>query len=709
MQNPYVLRAVGALVLAGLSLITSASAQTTYIWDGSSSGNWSTAANWLDGAVPVDAAAAPENIIAFEINSTANLLTTMDLASGFDLSQIIIVDPAGTVTIRAVNNSNRTIDLIPVGANGTTIDMSAATQDLIFANQGTGVLALNVSGASQTWNVATGRTLTTVDVDGSTANILTLTGGGTIVLGGTTDNGSLRVTVAGAGTLVTLAKTSTAAFHALGGAATSVIDAGTTMRITGTGGDQIFFQHDLQVDGLFDLNGQSEGLDGLSSASGVTTGVITSSVAGNVTMRINEQGGVGTYGGVIQDGSGAITLVKAHTGTQVFAGNNTYSGSTTISRGILQLLGVSGALSNTSGIILDGTGELRLDSRSTSNGYAAAVNNDRIADDATIDMRGGIVSVYGVSTADVSERVGGLSITSGFNVLRLSSDTTGNFATGFTVASLSRTAGATLGVMADNLTDFPNFGSTTSNPGTDAAYFRVVAGGVNAGLISGAGGTGVNRDIVVGVFGSGSSTASATSNASDFMTIVNGGDGYDYLRPLLTSEYATLTSGQIGESNALSTANTTLNLSTGYNALKVSGGAVSIGANKTLYLGGHAGSGTEGAGMLLITGGTGITGGVSVLGTLDFGSDEAIIRVTGGTGNIDAHITGSGGLTKSGTSALFLNNSNSFTGAVYVTEGTLQIKNDKGLGAAGGNVFVGSGGTATNSLLQLAAGVNITG
>ena len=182
MQSPHLLRAAGALLLAGLSFITPAFSQTTYTWDGSTNGNWNTGTNWVGDAVPVDAGAAPENIVRFNASSTLNLLTTMDMTSGLDLSQIVIADPAGLVTIRAVNNSSRTIDLWANGSN-PTIDMSAATQDLTFANQGTGVLVLNVANTSQTWNVASGRTLTTVDVDGSTAQILTLTGGGTIVLG----------------------------------------------------------------------------------------------------------------------------------------------------------------------------------------------------------------------------------------------------------------------------------------------------------------------------------------------------------------------------------------------------------------------------------------------------------------------------------------------------------------------------------------------
>lgn len=707
MQIPYVLRAAGALLLAGFTLITTSHAQTTYVWDGSAGANWSTPANWVDGATPVDAGTAPENIIGFDGNSTANLSMIMDLSSGFDLSKIIVIDPAADLLIRPPSNSSRTIDLWPAAGDPVTIDMSEATVDVSFGSNGTGNLVLNVANGSQTWDVAAGRTLSTVDVDGSTSQILTLTGGGTIVLGGTSDNASLRVNVTGTGTVVNLAKASSGSFHALGGNATSTINAGTTMKVTGTGGDQIYYQHDLQVDGTFDLNGTTEGIDGFNSGSGITSGVVTNTSATAATLRINENGAGGTgWGGVIQDGAGIVNLIKVHTGTQVFTGDNTYTGTTTVSRGVLQLLGANGALSGTTAITLDSVGELRLDSRSaSSNGFTAGVNNDRVNDDATIDMHGGILSVYGVGTANVGETVGAITATLGHNVIRLNSDTTGTSSTGLTAASINRTAGTTVAILADNVADF-----STATTG-DVGYFRVLTGGVNASLLSGAGGTGVNRDILIGFFGNG---ASGTATGTDFITMESAG-GFDYLRSLQASEYATLTSGVMGEENALSTANTTLNLSTGYNALKLTAGSVLIGAGKTLYLGGNTGAGTEGAGMLLFTGGNGFTGiqgsssigGLTSLGTIDFGSREAIIRSQGSTVQIDARITGTNGLTKSGSSIVALNNANTFTGAVKVNEGVLQIRNDRGLGAAGGNVYVT--GSSVTTLLQLATGVNVTG
>ncbi|WP_075088287.1 beta strand repeat-containing protein [Verrucomicrobium spinosum] len=613
-----------------------------------------------------------------------------------------MIDPSGAVTIRAVNNSSRVIDLIGTGG-ATTIDMSAATQDLTFANNGSGVMTLNVASGDQTWNVKTGRTLTTSAVSGSTSFVVTLTGGGTVVIGGTSDNGNGRfATAAGSATVVFLAKNSSASVHALGGNAVSSIGAGTEMRITGTGGDQIFYQTDLLVDGKFDLNGKSEGLDALSSGSGVASGVITSAVAGAVTLRINEGGGGGTYGGIMEDGLGALTLVKASTGTQILAGASTYTGSTTVSRGILQLIGANGALANTSSIIIDGFGELRLDSRTASNGFGAAANLNRVNNAASISLRGGVLSLYGLTTAAVTEELGAVSIANGVSHIRLSSDSAaGANVTGLTVSDLSRSAGSQVVFFGENATGF----GTVNSGANDVVYFRVTTGAISAAELSGAGGTGTDRDLYIGAFGS---VSTSTTTGTEFMTLETVG-GYDYLRPLTSGEYAVLTSGQIGEHVAQQSANTTLSANTAYNALKITAGNTLIGANKTLYLGGHAAGAdanptvTEGSGMLIANGNSNILG---LRSALDFSGREAMIRVTTGTLNIESSITGTAGLSKLGNGALNLTGRNTFTGDVYVNEGILQVRNDLGLGGSG-TVYVN--GTAGTNLLQLTNGINVKG
>jgi fibronectin-binding autotransporter adhesin len=56
---------------------------------------------------------------------------------------------------------------------------------------------------------------------------------------------------------------------------------------------------------------------------------------GYVEATIGVNNGSGTFSGVIQDDLGPLNLVKTGSGTQVFAGSNTYTGTTTVSGGIL--------------------------------------------------------------------------------------------------------------------------------------------------------------------------------------------------------------------------------------------------------------------------------------------------------------------------------------------------------------------------------------
>ncbi len=128
-----------------------------------------------------------------------------------------------------------------------------------------------------------------------------------------------------------------------------------------------------------DMNGNSDTVAGISSAAGV--GTITSSVAGASTLTLDFTGSE-SYGGLIEDGSGTVSIIKDGPGTQTFAGANTYEGVTTIRDGVLLITNgaaLGGTLGNT--LITGGTdsGQLqvsggissaepiRLDSRSVGN------------------------------------------------------------------------------------------------------------------------------------------------------------------------------------------------------------------------------------------------------------------------------------------------------------------------------------------------------
>ncbi len=85
----------------------------------------------------------------------------------------------------------------------------------------------------------------------------------------------------------------------------------------------------------FDIRGEDVWVDSLLGAGTVVNSYDTK------TLTLGVANGSGTFNGVIQDGVGTISLLKAGSGTQTLGGTNTYSGTTIVSLGTLT---VNGAL-----------------------------------------------------------------------------------------------------------------------------------------------------------------------------------------------------------------------------------------------------------------------------------------------------------------------------------------------------------------------------
>jgi autotransporter-associated beta strand protein len=85
------------------------------------------------------------------------------------------------------------------------------------------------------------------------------------------------------------------------------------------------------MDATFDLNGQTETINGLSSAGDLTHAVITST-NGNATLNVGDNNAGGNYGGRI---TGAVNFNKIGSGSQTLSGNNTYTNGTNVNGGTL--------------------------------------------------------------------------------------------------------------------------------------------------------------------------------------------------------------------------------------------------------------------------------------------------------------------------------------------------------------------------------------
>ena len=92
-------------------------------------------------------------------------------------------------------------------------------------------------------------------------------------------------------------------------------------------------------------------------------------------------------------------------------------------------------------------------------------------------------------------------------------------------------------------------------------------------------------------------------------------------------------------------------------------------------------------------------------GTLAFGGSEAVIYVKGSTTNantVTSTITGSGGMTLSGSGQLNLNTASQNTGAVVINSGQLVLNASNAISASGGLTLMNTNSSAEpkNAILR---------
>jgi fibronectin-binding autotransporter adhesin len=239
----------------------------------------------------------------------------------------------GTVQL-AGSGGDQIFNSAPVIVNSGTFDLNGQSE-IIGALSGTSGSIVNTGSSATTLTMTSALSTSFTGTAGSGGAGLTLVqgGSGTLTLGGMNDNGFLSATVT-KGTLI-LAKTSTAGVHAIGN---GLDIEGGTVQLGGSGGDQIFNSAPVIVNGgTFDLNGQNETIGALSGSGSTITN--TGSSLATLTIGGSNATGAGTYSGKISDGTGPVALIKAGTGTLLLVGQNTFTGTTTVSSGTLAVNG----------------------------------------------------------------------------------------------------------------------------------------------------------------------------------------------------------------------------------------------------------------------------------------------------------------------------------------------------------------------------------
>ena len=370
-------------------------------------------------------------------------------------------------------------------------------------------------------------------------------------------------------------------------------------------------------------------LGGLSGATGdLGSANVLNGYTGTITaLTLNTAvAGPFTYGGVISNGSGTMSLTKTGAGTQILTGANSYTGATIVNAGTLTI-GVNGSLNSSS----------------------------------ALQISGGTFS-YGNTAA--GQTVNGLAVGAG-------NSTVNNTATGQTLALGAITRTASIFGTANFATLTGPISTSTGNTNSIIGPWATTGATTTLRYAVGAG----NISALTGT----TATANTLANVTD--ATVN----YEY-----SAAVAGMGAG----------------LSLTGNTLRYSGGALgtAINATSTLTLNGLMQAGT---GLLTISGGP-TTGGILIGST-----GELVIAANAQPTTISAAIGGTGRLVYSGAgSTLLLSSATSnYSGGTVINSGQLRIASDAALGLSSGSITLNGGallGNNTNPQAGNAGGVTIT-
>jgi autotransporter-associated beta strand protein len=593
---------------------------------------------------------------------------------------------AATVTLAGGNLELANDTGLNFARNTTVSSTSTVTSDRL--NPGAGVTHTlgTLSIGSQTLNVGAGANRTS-GTAGITFGATTLTGNSTfdvgsnaqLTLGALNGGGTARtITKADAGTLIfnatpgaavtagsNLVVTGGIAQVDTAGALTSTNSYGVTVNSTTASGNAAFNLNNVnQTIASLTFGGTGAGASAVNS---VATGTGTLTLGGNVTYdATNNPGGAtisgnlalganrtfrvgdssntgaeltisaivsGTGFGITKEGAGALTLTGA----------NTLTGAVTVNNGELILSGANGALASAASYALKPGGTLTLDNSSGTGNIG-----NRLAS-VGLTANGGTLNFThdGAAGTNYGETIGALTANAGDLKINLSQAGVGQ-TSAVTVSSITRGAGGTMlfsgtGLGANNRNEF-----LVSTP----------AGILTNGIIPGA------------------------------MMTTDGGSTYNLVTHSLVGgttilPYAGYSTGTAAATpwaaaiNARPAADQTLGAGYSLNSLVLDSGIDLLlpAADRTLTF-------TGGSGMIVQTGGASVIDGTAASGfehVLAFGGTEGIFSILGSgsltinRGNTN-NITGTGGITKTGSGTLVINARSTNSGTTRLNDGTLRAQ-----------------------------------
>lgn len=528
------------------------------------------------------------------IGSLSGTGTISSVVSG--IYSLIVGNSNSTTFSGVINNGTGTIGLTQSGSGtltltgnntytGTTTITNGGIQVLNFASFGSG--ARNYAIASNSV-VVLNATSNITAASGSSA----ITGSGTLLVTNgllLTTNNSILTIAMGTGGLINVASGST-------------IRNGGWKNINWTNN-----QASMMLDGAVDIwDGQDIFIDALNGNGAVTN---SDAYRGNINLTLGVANGSGTFTGQLTAPN--LSVIKSGTGTQILAGTNTYTNSTTISGGTLVISGLLGngsyaaSITDNASLVFSNSGSQTL--------------SGAISGSGTFTMAGAGTTLLSGSNS----YLGGTYVTAG--ILRVGTNTA------LRTNGVVMVTGGTLdlGAFTNTVGAFTLSNGVTTNGSLNASSYLVGSGTISVSLV----GTGALTQNGVGT------TTLNASNSYSGGTFVNSGVLAFTVSNAFGGGLVTLTNGALlayGGGGAMSVTNG-VTIATG------SSGIIVNGSNSLLTLSGTL---AKNGSVLTLRGGS---GGITVSGAITGSSAGSDLVVDGGV--------------------VTLTNSNSYNGPTYIING----------------------------------------
>jgi autotransporter-associated beta strand protein len=227
----------------------------------------------------------------------------------------------GAITLGDANTGSSNVSLLLEKGKDVSQDSGKLTRTVTVTNQGTGTVTLGgVGGGGQGWTAFGGPLVLHKNINFSD---------------GTGDRTSIDGLVSGTGNITLTSGRSIMSSSALNTfTGDYIVNAGTTLQLNSA--LALSANNNLVNNGTTRLNGGTTlAINALTGAGIFTSWNLGSSSAS--TLSLGNNNGSGTYAGVISENGPALSVVKNGSGTQVLTGANSYTGTTTINTGTLQI------------------------------------------------------------------------------------------------------------------------------------------------------------------------------------------------------------------------------------------------------------------------------------------------------------------------------------------------------------------------------------